>query len=98
MNEGDRQIAEPGEHPKEFQLESEHCFLVVLTLNSFSTVLVERNLPMSRWCHTSYPIIRILQSIVKTFLPGFGNGWLKYCANGKFCGGQRKILRLILKT
>ena len=33
----------------------------------------------------------ILHSIVKTFLPGFGNGWLKYYAIVKFCGGQRNI-------
>ena len=39
-----------------------------------------------------------VQSRVKTFLPGFGNGWLKYCAIAQFWGGQRNILRAILGT
>ena len=39
-----------------------------------------------------------LQSSVKTLLPGFGNGWLKYCAKVQFFGGQRNILRAILRT
>ena len=39
-----------------------------------------------------------VQSCVKTFLPGFGNGWLKYCAIVQFWGGQRNILRVILET
>ena len=40
----------------------------------------------------------ILQNTVKTFLPGFGNGWLKYYTKVQFLGGQRNILRVILKT
>ena len=39
-----------------------------------------------------------LQSSVKSFLPGFGNGWLKYCTVVQFWGGQRNILSVILKT
>ena len=35
---------------------------------------------------------------IQTFLPGFGYGWLKYCAIVQFWGGQRNILRVILKT
>ena len=41
---------------------------------------------------------RTLQSSEKTFLPGFGNGWLKYCAIVQFWSGQRNILRVVLKT
>ena len=40
----------------------------------------------------------ILQSIVKTFLLGLGNGWLKYSSIVQFWGGQRNIFRVILKT
>ena len=40
----------------------------------------------------------IEQSRVKTFLPGFGNGWLKYCAVVHFWGEQRNILRVIIGT
>ena len=40
----------------------------------------------------------ILQSSVKTFLSGFGNGWMKYCAIVQFWGGQQNILRVILET
>ena len=36
-----------------------------------------------------------VQSRVKTFLPGFGNGWLKYCAIMKYFGWQRNVLRVI---
>ena len=32
-----------------------------------------------------------VQSGVKTFLPGFGNGWLKYCAMVQFWCGQGVI-------
>ena len=39
-----------------------------------------------------------IQSSVKTFLPGFGNVWLKYCAIVECWGGQRNILRVILET
>ena len=39
-----------------------------------------------------------LQSSVKTFLPGFGNGWLKYCVAVHFWVGLRDILRVILET
>ena len=35
---------------------------------------------------------------VKTFLPSFGNGWLKHCAIVQFWGGQWNILRVILET
>ena len=43
-------------------------------------------------------VCTLVQSSVKTFLPGFGNGWLKYCAIVHFRGEQRKILRVILET
>ena len=33
-----------------------------------------------------------------TFLPGFGNGFLKYCAIVQLWGGQQNILRMIPKT
>ena len=36
-----------------------------------------------------------VQSSVKTYLPGFGNGWLKYCAMVQFLNGQRNTLRVI---
>ena len=39
-----------------------------------------------------------LQSSVKTFLPGFGNAWLKYCAVVHLWGGQVNILRVILEN
>ena len=39
-----------------------------------------------------------MQSSVKTFLPGFVDVWLKYCAIVKFWGEQRNILRVILET
>ena len=40
----------------------------------------------------------VLQSGVKTFLPGFGNGLLKKYAIVLFSGDERSILRLILGT
>ena len=39
-----------------------------------------------------------IQSSVKTFLPGFGNMLLRYCAIVHFWGGQQNILRVILET
>ena len=39
-----------------------------------------------------------LQSSVKTFLPGFGNMLLKYCAIVHFWGGQLNMLWVILGT
>ena len=39
-----------------------------------------------------------IQSSVQTFLSGFGNGLLKYCAIVQFWGGQRNIFRVILIT
>ena len=35
-----------------------------------------------------------MQSRVKIFQSGFGNGWLKSCAIVHFWGGQRDILRV----
>ena len=40
----------------------------------------------------------VLQSSIKTILIGFGDVWLKYCPIVQFWGGQRNILRVILKT
>ena len=39
-----------------------------------------------------------VKSSVKTFLPGFGNGWPNYCATWNLWGGQGNILRTILET
>ena len=39
-----------------------------------------------------------VQSSVKTFPPGFGNAWLKYCAVVHLWGGQLNILRVILEN
>ena len=48
--------------------------------------------------HVRLNVLMRLQSSVKTFLPGFGNGWLKYCGLVKFWGGQRILLRVVLGT
>ena len=34
-------------------------------------------------------VLYSVQGSVKTFLPGFWNGWLKYCATVHFWGGQQ---------
>ena len=39
----------------------------------------------------------ILYSSVKTVIPGFGNGWLEYCAIMRFWVGQWNILRVTLE-
>ena len=39
-----------------------------------------------------------LQNSVNTFLPGLGNGWMKYYTVVHCWGGQRNILRVILGT
>ena len=38
---------------------------------------------MWRYCELLYPV----QSSAKTFLPGLGNGWLKYCTIASACLG-----------
>ena len=38
--------------------------------------------------------VRVVQSSVQTFLPGFGNGWRKYCAIVHFLDGQWNILKV----
>ena len=48
--------------------------------------------------HEGASFIVVKVSCVKTLLPGFGNGWLNYCAIVQFWGGQRNILRVILET
>ena len=47
---------------------------------------------------SSSPSAYSVQSNVKTFLTGLGNGCLKYCAIVYFCGEQWNILRVILGT
>ena len=39
-----------------------------------------------------------IHSSVKTFLPGFGNEWLKLCEIVQFWVGEQNILSVILKT
>ena len=41
--------------------------------------------------------VRVQRSVI-TFLPGFGYGWLKYCAIVKLWGWLRIILRVILEN
>ena len=61
--------------------------------------------PPSKEMHTPYQYSWLLQrpeyrlqSRVKTFLPGFGNGWLKYCVLVQFWVLQWNMFREILET
>ena len=54
-----------------------------------NTVTVYRILAL--YYRANIYVCTLVQSSVKTFLPGFGNGLLKYCAIVQFWGGQQNI-------
>ena len=59
---------------------------------------IRRSTQLERLVVNFISTLQRVQRSVKTFLPGFLNGWLKYCLAVHFRGGQRNILRMILGT